>query len=179
MACRSFRPGRKRGPTLAQESGTLLVRPSIRTAIWPAASGLAGMTAVPSLPLRWAAAARPAIRTRVPVGTARRAACRGSPGPAGGHGRRRAGRAGQPQCEPAGPQCQRSTPPPSLDCPKAPSLVGGKTVPPRGLGVVLRDPRTIVVHRPEVNLPAGAPWSAARRYHRAASVWSCGTPVPA
>ena len=55
-------------PVLAQESDMLLAWPSIHTAIRPTASGLVGVTTVPSLPLRWAAAARPAIRTRVPAG---------------------------------------------------------------------------------------------------------------
>ena len=54
--------------TLAQESDTLLVWPSISTAIRPTASGLVGWTAVPSLPLRSAATVRPVIRTRVPAG---------------------------------------------------------------------------------------------------------------
>ena len=53
--------------TLAQESDTLLVWPSIRTAIRPAVRGLVGMTTVPILLLRVAAAVvRPVIRTRVP-----------------------------------------------------------------------------------------------------------------
>ena len=46
----------------------LLVWPSIRTAILPAASGLVGVTAVPNLPLRWATAVRPVFWTRVPAG---------------------------------------------------------------------------------------------------------------
>ena len=91
----------------AQESDTRLVQPSIRTAIWPAASGLAGVTTVSSLPfLKWAAAAKPVIWTRVPAGYVR------------------------------------------------------------------------AMSWPSKSRPGRCPWSAARRYSRAASVWSCGTPVP-
>ena len=73
---------------LAKETDVILVWPSIRTAIRPAASVVGCWTTVPSEPLSWAAATRPPIWTRVPTGNDRAVSAVRGFFPAGTLGRR-------------------------------------------------------------------------------------------
>src|ERR1017187_3311608 len=56
------------------------------------------------------------------------------------------------------------------------TLVGGLAVPAGRFGVVLRHPWPCSYMMPRLICAAARPWSAALRYQRAASAWSCVTP---
>src|ERR1039457_2429638 len=58
------------------------------------------------------------------------------------------------------------------------TLVGGLAVPAGRFGVVLRHPWPCSYMMPRLICAAARPWSAALRYQRAASAWSCVTPWP-
>ena len=137
-------------------------------AIRPAASGLVGVTAVPSLTLRWAAAVRPAIRARVPAENCA-GACRGGPGPAGALGRRRARAASVRSC---------GTPVPLYCAPRG-CIARWRAPGPRRsstTGSPRRSPAGPRCH-PCACIRGFTAWSAARRHHRAALAKSFGTPV--
>ena len=55
-------------------------------------------------------------------------------------------------------------------------LSDGEVEPHVRFDVVLRDASTVLVPDPELTCAKASPWSAASRYHRAASASSCGTP---